>query len=659
MPNDTNSTAASSAITSHPSIRYRPDIDGLRAMAVMLVVLYHAFPTIFPGGFIGVDIFFVISGYLITSIIFTDTRYGNFSFIEFYCKRVRRIFPALITVLIFSLGVGLLTLLPEELQSLGKNVVGASLFISNILLWKETGYFDISSVYKPLLHLWSLGIEEQFYLIWPLLFLMAIKLHRTMSIVSVCCLSSFVVGAHMTNTSPQAAFYLLHSRAWELISGALLAIFTQEHQIKSIKAIYLEVAALVSFLTSLGCTFFLDESVVFPGYVALAPVIATLILISVGDKSVVASRLFSNKIAVGIGRISYPLYLWHWPILSYLTIIKAKEPSGESRLYAILISVALAYLTYRLIEAPIRRARHLITLSLRLVATMAVIGALGLLIYLGSGLPWRPMSQDAFNRDAFIWERGRNANSRCVAETAPAKIPFCVMTENYEPSVIMLGDSHANALFPFFAAYFAKEHRGVVMLGKGGCPPFINVEKNDFGCPDIMSNSLNFLKQHPKITDVYLIARYAETESGDNYFEKAKTENRMTLVTDSTLHDRRKIFKIALMDTVLHLKEQRKNVRIVLSIPELNFDPKTCLKARGASDCTISRDLVVKRQTEYRKIMSEISDSTNVPLIDPLDAFCDESRCTAKANGKILYRDFHHLGIFATDFLLERELKLD
>lgn len=360
---------------SHP--KYRPDIDGLRAVAVLAVVAFHAFPSWVKGGFIGVDVFFVISGYLISTIIFENLDRGTFSFSEFYTRRIKRIFPALILVLIACFAFGWFFLLADELNQLGKHIAAGAGFVSNLVLWNEAGYFDNSAETKPLLHLWSLGIEEQFYIIWPLLLWFAWKRKfNLLTITIIVAIATFVLNVKGVKQDMVATFYSPQSRFWELLSGSLLAWVTlyKKDAFSNIKIkievllsriVYNEkqegdgktLANVLSFvgLFLLAYGFWrINKELSFPGKWALVPVLGAVLIITAGSKAWVNRTILSNKIAVWFGLISFPLYLWHWPLLSFARIVESEVPSRNIRIAAVVLSILLAWLTARFIEKPIR-----------------------------------------------------------------------------------------------------------------------------------------------------------------------------------------------------------------------------------------------------------------------------------------------------------------
>src|SRR5437879_7644415 len=329
---------------SSPSSRYRPDIDGLRAIAVMLVVNFHAFPEAMPGGFIGVDIFFVISGFLITGIIVRELDQQRFSLLAFYNRRIRRIFPALIVVLCATLVLGWLWMLPAAYAQLSADVFASAAFFSNIALLLQSGYFDIESAKKPLLHLWSLGIEEQFYLFWPLILMLVVLLRLSILVAaSMIGVASFALNVALIASDPVATFYLPFTRAWELLAGAVLACSWNRVSQNSTASTLRASLGILLIAIAAGV---LDTKIAFPGWWAILPVAGAALLLSAPEAWFCRIVLASRPL-VWIGLISYPLYLWHWPLFVFVAIIKFAPLTLLERELIIGTSFALDWLTFR------------------------------------------------------------------------------------------------------------------------------------------------------------------------------------------------------------------------------------------------------------------------------------------------------------------------
>ena len=367
---------------------YRPDIDGLRAVAVLSVVIFHAFPdeAWLPGGFVGVDVFFVISGYLISKILFSEIEQHRYSLASFYGRRIRRIFPALAVCLAAVLAYGFVVLMPSELAQLGKQVFFGASFLSNFALWNGSGYFDTAATSKPLLHLWSLGVEEQFYILWPPLLWIAFKLKAaTGPLIVGLLVASFAVNIGLSLTDMSSDFYLPVSRFWELLAGAALARRPDMHLKADLKH-GISLAGIAAILVSARL---FASDMRFPGWLALLPVAGSVAIILAGSNAVVNRTILSNRVAVSIGLISYPLYLWHWPLIAFSYVIRGKPPTSFMAFGIVIASLLLAWATYRFIEHPVRFSSDRVWRTQIVAACVAALGACGLAVWACGGLPQR------------------------------------------------------------------------------------------------------------------------------------------------------------------------------------------------------------------------------------------------------------------------------
>ena len=370
----------------HPT--YRPDIDGLRAIAVLSVVGYHYFAGIVPGGFIGVDVFFVISGFLISTIILGNLDNNRFSYFEFYARRIKRIFPALLLVLLSSMAFGWYVLFPDEHSQLGKHVAGGAGFVSNFVLWSEAGYFDRAAEIKPLLHLWSLGIEEQFYILWPLL--LGIVWRRKLSFLLIAFLVaalSFVINIYWIGRDPAALFFSPFSRVWELMVGGLLAyVFLFRCDKPHCSNRLLPLFAPIGLVLIVCSVLWFNKNTPFPGWWALVPTIGSALVIAGHPTGWLNQFFLSHPIMVWIGLISYPLYLWHWPLLAYARILERGLPDRTIRFSLIVASILLASGTYILVEKRFRKSYSKADISV-LACSMFVLFIAGLLVWKGGVAP--------------------------------------------------------------------------------------------------------------------------------------------------------------------------------------------------------------------------------------------------------------------------------
>jgi peptidoglycan/LPS O-acetylase OafA/YrhL len=455
---------------------YRPDIDGLRAIAVLLVVGFHAFPKVVPGGFIGVDVFFVISGFLISNLIAQDMAAGRFSLLRFYGRRARRIFPALFVVLIACLAAGFFLLLPADYRALGADAAWSAAFVANIALFFQAGYFDAASETKPLLHLWSLGIEEQFYIVWPMLLLLLTTRRRWMwQGALVILVVSFAWNVVLTASDPTAAFYLPMARVWELAAGALLALLPLRARSSATQH---DAAAWAGLALLAAAVVLIGRDSAFPGWWAVLPVTATALLIFAGPTARVNEWL-SHPSLVVIGLISYPLYLWHWPMLVFARIARfGAEPTILMKLALIGASFALAYLTYRWIERPFRFGKSSPLKPIGASAGLAVAACIGLVIVSQAGMPSRFDSGIQNLVKDFQTEANRAYRTGACflsdAQGPSAFAPDCVSTAPDGSRLVLLwGDSYAAHLFPGLADLQERMKYDLAEYTSSGCPPIL------------------------------------------------------------------------------------------------------------------------------------------------------------------------------------------
>ena len=423
--------------------RYRADIDGLRAVSILLVVAYHAQPWLVRGGFIGVDIFFVISGFLITRIILNEAKAGTFTSLAFYARRVRRIFPALIVVLATTSLIGWIILLPDGFALLGKSTAAGVAFVSNLFQLNQTGYFAPEAAENPLLHLWSLGIEEQFYIFWPLLLVLLLgSKYRRIRIAAIAA-ASFGLSLLIFLGLKEWSFYSPLPRAWELLAGGLLASSQVEGVARQSSPLRENLLSAAGLAAIIGAAAALNKESLFPGAWALLPVLGAVLII-IAPNSTVNRVLLSSRAMVAIGLISYPLYLWHWPLLSYLGIIRNGVPNAIEIWAVVIVAFILAWLTYRFVEIPLRRQPKAVAgLSFALLA----VGLAGIATAANSGFPLRfpaeiraiamlaPQSNDGFGDKCFLEGPGARLDANCIEQ-------------GDKPLLFLWGDSTAAALYP-------------------------------------------------------------------------------------------------------------------------------------------------------------------------------------------------------------------
>ncbi len=495
---------------------YRPDIDGLRAIAVLLVVFHHAFPKLFPSGFIGVDLFFVISGFLITTIIFKSLKHGNFSFLDFYARRIKRIFPALGLVLVACLAYGWLTLLPTDYKQLGKHTLAGAAFVSNFVLWNESGYFNGDSRLKPLLHLWSLGIEEQYYILWPLLAWIAYK--KKLNLFKVCLallVLSFVLNIVFVNYNTVAAFFSPASRFWELLVGSMLAYVTmqrQESMVSKDDVTQNNQKAWGGFiLLSVGLIFINPERS-FPGFWALLPTLGAYLIIDAGERAWINRVILSNRYLVWVGLISFPLYLWHWPLLVFATLRTIDLIPSDSLVFGMIaLSVVLAGLTYRLVERPIRLGKRFgSSKTILLALLLSVIAYSGFNIYKREGLIFR-IPQNLQKIATFKYDYAVDSNFECLIGSTEKDIEInksCFhKSDKLNNSILLWGDSYAWAMYAGINKLAAPQDK-VYLMSKAGCPPIFEVERTYVKHCSTHNERVKSAIDTEKYDQVVLIARW-------------------------------------------------------------------------------------------------------------------------------------------------------
>lgn len=459
------------------NIEYRPDIDGLRAIAILAVVLYHGFPKNLPGGFIGVDIFFVISGYLISSIILYQTGNHTFSLASFYYHRARRILPALTIVLAYCCLIGWLWQLPWELEALGKSLIAGIFFVSNILLWQQAGYFDTTAQEKPLMHLWSLGIEEQFYIFWPILLaLMIYRKRNATPIILMIIVSSWLLNiALISKDQASAAFFLPFSRAGELAIGALLALDKSRpaSMFKAWPGTRLDILSVAGLILLIASIAGIRGGRHFPGLWSLPPTVATAMLIAAGPHALVNRYLLRARLLVGIGLISYPLYLWHWPLLTLPNPFGLHSPNSI-RNSMLPLSFLLAWATYRLIEKPVRTLPASKKHAGYLLLSVLPPAIAGLLFWVNHGYPDR---FPAAIRDIARIEKNGNFSYEAIKKDRSCQnrgAHSIICRDDNHPDILLWGDSHASALYPGLDMQRNNRPMSITLATGCGSPPLIS-----------------------------------------------------------------------------------------------------------------------------------------------------------------------------------------
>ena len=632
---------------------YRADIDGLRAVAVVPVVLFHAGVSVFGGGYIGVDVFFVISGFLITTIIQEQIGKGSFSLLWFYERRARRILPALFFVILGSFVAGWFVSVPSEFVSLSESAIATILFGSNIYFWHALDYFSSAAEFHPLLHTWSLAVEEQFYIFFPLILMAGAALRPAM--LRSCIVGIFVLSlaASIVTLSlyPSAAFYLLPTRAWELMCGAMLALGI----IPTIRTDRLRETAAASGLALILLPMLIyDAETPFPGLAALPPCLGTMLLIHSGGGTV-AGRLLSLRPIVFIGLISYSFYLMHWPVMAFIRQeIGEVELSSVQAIVAIALSFILAIFSWHFVEKPFRRPQKFDRKRIfqASIAGFAVAAGLSTTTHVYGGFP------DRYGKAALLL----TAEDDIMPYDATCKLGNCPFGDRQaEPSILFWGDSHAGALVPALDAAAKQTGLAGTARWRSACAPLLNIYRADRENP---APCLKFNREMVKlvrtkagtIDTVVLAGRWALNATGERFGKETGTRAELQSAKgDDAAATTIELFEQGLDATVGALAKAGVRVVILGGVPEIGWNvPRTLAAAATGAGPERQPPTIAdfkKRNTVADEIIGRVAAKHGADVID-LGAVLCAPECAVIASGRPLYIDDDHLSYFgAKDFL--------
>jgi len=638
------------------SKEYIAAIDGMRGIAVLSVLGFHFFPNHLPGGFIGVDIFFVISGYLISNIIIREVDNGTFTFKEFFFRRIRRIFPALIVVFFFVLTLGWFSLFPDEYYNIGKHVLSSNFFILNYILLNEGGYFDVAANLKPLLHLWSLSIEEQFYIIWPIIIYYFYKKKIFVKILIFFLIISFFTNIYLTENSELGSFYSSIARFWEILFGFSLGYFLKSHNLKYSFLQKNSNKLLLFLLSVITVSFFsFNKLMNFPGWWAIIPVMATsLVLILVKKGSFVQKKILSNKILVWFGLISYPLYLWHFPILSYYTIIYGHLPDLINKVTLIIFSIFLSWITYYYLEKPIRFGdKKTIKVYFLFLCSLVVI-FFSSRILLKEGYDQRLTIEPKQARVLYLpYPHAPMKNLACKKKFKQLTNYDSCLLSNFakNPEILILGDSHGQQYYKAFAKSFPK--KSILNISKWSCFPFVSdyhLYKNN--CKNSSNQIINFIEKQDSIKTI-IITGYFNYLSSNGFVmnNNIRKPSKFDKKTYETFEKNGTIF-------INKIISMNKKILIIKDIPNLNFHPKDCVvfenlnlrklhfnyNKKNMKNCFINFEEYKKENVLYNKYFNKfILKFKSINIFDPKDIVCDSKKCFAFINNEAMFYNPDHL----------------
>lgn len=639
-------------------VGYRADIDGLRAVAVIAVVLFHAFPQLLPGGYVGVDMFFVISGFLITRILLDAHYQGRLSLARFYANRVRRLFPALVLVIaaVFVLGWG--GLLPHEFAALGLQMAAGAAFLQNVLLFTQAaGYFELASDSMPLMHLWSLGVEEQFYLLYPVLLWLAWRRHvPAIWVIGGLFTVSFVLNITTSSEHPVAAFFLLHTRMWQLMAGcALAATGLGAGTADGARPAFQKEMLAALGLAALGfAVLSYAPDLSYPGWPAVVPVAGAALLIAAGPRAWINRHLLAARPLVALGLVSYPLYLWHWPLLTYVKLLSEDRPTVPLLLAALFVSALLAWATYAWVERPIRFGRISPHAPFALIGAAAAAAGLGLFTYTSMGFQSRIGPALAAKHFKFQ-EHWEGWSSGCASVTSYGKdIGGCfILSPELPPEVLLIGDSHATHLAPGLQL-LADGQVNVAAIWHAACLPVRQARsgvKVLFACKDdLIERALDLAASSPTIHTVVL----------SGFVPLALTGRRMHEVSTNPARDiaaYERAFESALAVTFDQLQRKGKSVVYVLTVPEPKRDPFKCVRellwATPYAACQFDRAQMDARHQPYRDAVARTAARyPSVRVVDPMAVLCNARYCQLGRPDLPYYLDRDHLTPSGSRYLM-------
>lgn len=630
---------------------YRPDIDGLRAVAVLLVLMFHLGLGI-PGGYIGVDVFFVISGYLITGIIKREIEQGEFTFVGFYARRARRILPALLVVLLFSSVAALIILLPSDLERYAKSVVAALLSLSNFWFWSQGGYFGSASEMAPLLHTWSLAVEEQFYILLPITLLLLYRWAPRWvgRLLLLACVGTFAASAWFVSTRTPEVFYFSPFRAWELLLGSLLALYRLPVVTSKL---YRQWIAALGLLLVIVPAFMYTSQTVFPGPAAALPCIGAALLIWIGTSGEsTITQLLKSRALVFVGLISYSLYLWHWPLLVFAKHVVGENLGLDVRLGIGLASLVLATLSWRLIETPFRSSvrtppRQAWAFS---GATVALLGGMVVTVMLSHGL------QTRFTPEVAALDRARTrevVRGECIDLRVPLETnTVCRIGATGAPTVLVWGDSYAHAMLPAFDAAFKRMGVAAWFAAESGCPPLPAARvsfqgRDNWRCREFNDKVVNFVGTQSRLNQVVLAAAW------DSYANEASGyQLRVSGVGDSATSLKQ---GIELLSQQLQTNNASHSLIVVGQVPTYGWSvPHKMLlrQMKGEPIASLKHVDWREKSAVSRGLFEQLASSQHITFIESADWFCATGICRyATDQGLPLYWDGGHINAEGARFI--------
>lgn len=666
---------------------YRREIDGLRALAVLPVILFHAGFETFSGGFVGVDVFFVISGFLITTITLDELEQGKFSLVNFYERRARRILPALFLVMVVCIPCAWFWLFPKDMKDFSESLVAVSFFASNILFWQESGYFDTAAELKPLLHTWSLAVEEQYYVLFPLFLMLFWKLGKRWVFITLwlVLLASFAVAQWAAYATPVAAFYLLSTRGWELLIGAFVAFYLPKANLKDFGRALSEIGGWLGVALILYAVFVYSKATPFPGLYALVPTLGAVLIILFGTQQTTVGKFLGNRVFVRIGLISYSAYLWHQPLFAFA---RHKDLSGSNQIAFALLSISsigFAYFSWKFVEVPFRKKiiisrQKFFLFSALLTMTMVVFGALGIYFdgfrsRLPSNIIWQSLGEKLdHNGDVCDMKPVDNFDGVLACNFG---------SEDGRTSVILYGDSHAQAISEQLKNEFIKHNIKGIKAGIDGCqivPTIVDTRDaldNNKKCREKFLSLLSYIKSNH--ADVIVSSRwsfklypikgfveempYRNSEGGiekDAKYREYAVNNNGKLDFDIAAKED------ALRSLVEGLLSTNQRIFLIYPIPEIAWNiARKNWDYYGSHKSILGEISIPYEDFKLRNkfvvgVFDSFSSRENFQPVRPSEVFCDsylKNRCVAQYKTIPYYYDDDHLSDIGANLLIDSFLR--
>ena len=655
---DRVATGKNTAASAH-ALAYRADIDGLRAIAILAVVIFHAELGFLTGGFVGVDVFFVISGFLISSIVLKEAQSGSFSLLNFYKRRTLRIFPALFTVIAACFIAGWFILPPDAYRDFASSAIAAAAFYSNFYFENNSNYFAAEAITMPLLHTWSLAVEEQFYVVAPGLLLLAVRFPRYAKAGFLLLFAaSLAISAVQLGTDPAKAFYMLPSRAFELMTGTALAMGL----VPAIRNRMLaEAAGLAGLALIAFAVITYSHDTDFPGFAALAPCIGAALIIHSGRHAQTAvAKMLATSPMVFIGKISYSLYLWHWPFLVFAIFRYGADIGMAGRIGLIAAAILASAVSYYLVEQPARQRgaawKGGTVLLLGLLAILVCFGA-RTLVKKYDGIYWRlPPAAAEFAARTPLKIKNSDLCRNPADNRSDVNLDCAVGAAGAEPQFLFMGDSHAQALAMEFATLAKQANIAGYVLSRSGCPPvsdFNEVQAKNFHKCEGSIASLDRLLTMPSLKTVVITGRWAVYMTGKGTASESHERRRLFAEGDEAAN--RAAFEALLMTTIEKIRASGRHVVIIGPVPELGFHlPTEMTKAMmqgKPAEFTLPRKDFDERQKDVLPFFAKLDTLDGVEVLYPHERLCDATQCRTTADGDALYIDDDHLSPAGAAFI--------